>query len=135
MSSVAMALAGFNVTIGGQTADPGLLNKWLIANGGYICLDNLCWNLKLDAPNALAPDRVVSLGEPLTPTVEGLQKLVDSGLVNIVHVNNQSHFVLVTDIDKDGTVTVLDPFYNTTTYAYKGLHDILLYDMELPKSL
>jgi hypothetical protein len=33
MSSVAMALAGYNITIKGQIATPGTLNQWLVQNG------------------------------------------------------------------------------------------------------
>lgn len=34
MSSVAMALSGYNFTIAGQTITPGVLNDWLRKNNG-----------------------------------------------------------------------------------------------------
>lgn len=56
---------GFNISINGQVATPGSLNKWLVNNNGYHCIDNICWNLALDAPDRIAPNRIRSLGEPL----------------------------------------------------------------------
>ena len=41
MSSIAMALNHYNISIDGRPADPGTLNQWLKNNGGYLSNDEL----------------------------------------------------------------------------------------------
>jgi hypothetical protein len=43
MSDVAMALATLNTNINGELANPGNLNQWLTANGGYADTDLIIW--------------------------------------------------------------------------------------------
>jgi len=129
MSSLAMALAGYNVTIKGDTITPRTLNDWLMRNKGYHCISGICFNLVLDAPNRIAPTKVKSLGEPLTPFMESLVKLVESGFTVLAHVRHQGHFVLVTGFRKPNLFVVQDPDFDKTTYTYEEIHDILLYDI------
>jgi len=129
MSSVSMVLAGFNITIDGMISTPQTLNMWLRKNNGYICLDGDCCNLILDAPNKIAPTKIRSLGEPMTPFLPTLQKMVDMGLIVIAHVRDRTHFVLITGYEQPDIFNVNDPAYPTATYRYSEIHDILLYDI------
>eukprot|EP01125_Pyxidicula_operculata_P012030 TRINITY_DN3941_c0_g1_i1.p1 TRINITY_DN3941_c0_g1~~TRINITY_DN3941_c0_g1_i1.p1 ORF type:complete len:188 (-),score=29.29 TRINITY_DN3941_c0_g1_i1:17-580(-) len=128
MSCVSMALAGFNITIDGQVSTPETLNNWLRKNNGYVCLGGDCCNLVLDAPNRIAPLQVKSLGEPLTPFLPTLQKMVQDGLIVIAHVRNRSHFVLLTGVVLPSSFLVNDPGFDQKIYHYSDIHDILLYD-------
>jgi len=129
MSSVAMALAGYNITIDGEVPTPKNLNNWLKKNDGYHCISGICYNLVLDAPDRISPGHVKSLGEPPVPFLDSLVRLVKSNFVVIAHVKDQHHFVLVTGFQAPNIFTILDPFYPQTTYQYEEIHDILLYDM------
>eukprot|EP01127_Copromyxa_protea_P009679 TRINITY_DN2297_c0_g1_i2.p1 TRINITY_DN2297_c0_g1~~TRINITY_DN2297_c0_g1_i2.p1 ORF type:complete len:150 (-),score=37.16 TRINITY_DN2297_c0_g1_i2:63-512(-) len=131
MSCVSMALAGYNITIDGQTSNPGTLNAWLRANDGYECAGGDCCNLILDAPTRISP-RIRSLGEPLVPSLETLVSWVKSGYITIIHVRNQHHFVLVTDFKAPDVFVVNDPGFDQTEYHYSDIHDILLYTIVTP---
>jgi hypothetical protein len=57
--------------------------------------------------------------------------LVESDdFVVVAHVHNQSHFVLLTGYEAPDTFYCNDPFYNTTSYLYSDIHDILLYNIQ-----
>lgn len=62
MSSLAMALAGFQIHVGGKLSTPHTLNQWLRENNGYHCIGSDCANLVLNAPEAVAPKRIKCLG-------------------------------------------------------------------------
>jgi len=134
MSAVAMALNGKNVLINGDKATPGTLNAYLHNNGGYLCLGGDCNNLKLDAPNALSqPNYSITFisenQKPSYPTLQGY--IMSTDLVSIGHVLNNTHFVLLIgwDTTQPNTFLVNDPAYNTTTYNYGDISDVLLYVM------
>jgi len=131
MSCVAMALAGFKLSINGSLVTPGSLNTWLRGNNGYTCIAGDCCNLILSAPNGLAPKRVRCLGEPQTPFLPTLVKMIRSGIIVLLHVTNPQphHFVLVTGFQAPNLFIVNDPFYPRTSYSYEEVHDVLLYDM------
>lgn len=133
MSSVAMGLTGLGVP--GLT--PGIFNAWLEAHHGYTCAAGDCNNLVLGAPANLT-HRVVLVGEKEKPSVEvlraGLARGDATGLPSflyIAHVHNRGHFVLLTapDDSSPGSTSfrVNDPFYNTTTYDYAQIADIITY--------
>jgi len=126
-----MSLAGHGIALQGKLPTPGSLNKWLQSTDGYECLDGDCCNLILDAPANIAPTRIRSLGEPLVPFYHTLERLVLDGLIVIAHVRDRHHFVLLTGIDHQNPEAFLvnDPGYNQTSYFYKDIHDVILYDM------
>jgi len=127
MSSVSMVIAGYNISIDGEVSTPKTLNQWLRKNNGYTCMDGDCCNLVLNAPDRIAPTQIKSLGEPLTPALNDLVKMVSQGEIAIAHVRNRTHFVLLTGFTQPDIFTVLDPAYPATTYTYDEIHDILLY--------
>ena len=127
MSCVAMALAGYNLTLPGQQSPPtpGSLNKWLTQNHGYHCDGGNCNNLVLDAPDLITAGMMRVVGEwggrccggdaakpPLETIKSGLATASDRHLVFIAHVHNNHHFVLLTGWDDDQSMfTALDPNY------------------------
>jgi len=131
MSCVAMALAGHGITIEGKVATPGSLNKWLQAKNGYECLDGDCCNLILNAPEALAPNRIRCLGEPQVPFFSTLKKFVMDGLSVLAHVRHQHHFVLLLGMDptQEQSFVVNDPGFNQHSYNYSDIHDVIVYDI------
>jgi len=133
MTSVSMAIAGYNISIDGAVSNPKVLNDWLRKNNGYICLAEVdCCNLELAAPDRISPMHIKSMGEPLTPNLLALQKLIDDQFVVVAHVRNQTHFVLVTSYSQPNIFHVLDPNYPVSTYLYSEIHDILLYQFSFP---
>jgi len=131
MTSLSMALAGFKFTINGSLINPLLLNQWLRLTSGYHCDAGDCCNLVLNAPNQLNQARIRSLGEPQTPFLSTLTKMVSNGLIVLAHVpfDHPHHFVLLTGFKAPSTFSVNDPFYPRTTYDYNEIHDVLLYDI------
>ena len=131
MSCVAMALAGYNLTLpGGTVPTPGALNGWLAANHGYTCLDHNCNNLVLSSPDVITDGRMRLIGEwggeccggdaakpPLATLQADLADTSDRHLVYIAHVKDNHHFVLLTGWDAAAQAfTVHDPFYPARTY-------------------
>lgn len=148
MSCVAMALAGYNLTLPGEHSPPtpGSLNAWLVANNGYRCDGGDCNNLVLDAPDILTGGHMQLIGEwggrccggdAAKPTAEriqeGLALASDRHLIFIAHVHASGHFVLLTSWDPAvGKFATLDPFYATMHYAYSEISDVLMYSVFPP---
>jgi hypothetical protein len=129
MSCVASAIAAAGITINGQTVDPASLNAWLVANGGYICIDNFCSNLNLTRVDDVAPGRIMWLGEPFKPSFKELVFAASNNILFILHVRNKSHFVALVGYDSqlDGTLYVMDPYYSVDSYSYDDVADVLIY--------
>ena len=129
MTSVAMALSGFNIKINGEIPTPRVLNKWLRENDGYVCINGNCNNLVLNSINKISP-KVRSLGEPQTPFIETLQSfIVNDGLSLMAHVRNRHHFVLITGVNDENSFLVNDPNYDVKSYEYDEISDLLVYDI------
>lgn len=67
MSSVSMALASLGVKIHNNDVNPGSLNEWLRSNAGYVCIDEDCCNLVLDAPSKIPGSPLRLIGEKPKP--------------------------------------------------------------------
>jgi len=120
MSSTAMAINGFNITIEGQMSNPGVLNAWLRANHGYVGTDMLDEDVvpqinssRIDWPDdAMHPKNDL----PFSTIVNYLEKYRPV----IANVNEGRHFVLVVGYDLvDGdTLYINDPGRARDTYSY-----------------
>lgn len=100
MSCVAMGLTGT-----GHSYNPGTLNKWLTANGGY-------------SGPGLNPDSVGPLGlswEGKYSKSEIKAKL-DAGKVVAVNVNGGKHWVLAHSYSGDN-INVNDPYFDKGSYS------------------
>lgn len=128
MTSVTMALAGLGVAINDMPAQPGRMNAWLEAHDGYMCAAGDCNNLVLDAPSKLSKELQL-VGEIEKPPVsEIVANLTMHDMIYIAHVRDRTHFVLLTGWDGDAQAfTVNDPFYNSTTYSWDSIADIIIY--------
>ena len=149
MTCIAMALAGYNISLPGsrEPPTPGTLNAWLASNGGYQCDSGDCNNLVLDAVDRLSEGLMHVVGEwggtccggnaskPSQALMqEGLDpNRTDRHLVFLAHVQNSGHFVLVTAWDASrAKFEVLDPFYATSHYAYADMSDVIIYSVFPP---
>jgi len=132
MSSVAMALNGQGFKIEGYIPIyPGTFNAWLKTHDGYVCIDGFCSNLKLDSPNRIATG-ITFVSETMKPTLTTLTAYVTKqSPIVIAHVQNKTHFVLLTGYDTTNSTTfyVNDPLYDRSFYDYSEMADLILYDM------
>jgi len=104
----------------GLNTDPGQLNTWLKANGGYADGCDLYWG------------KVDSLGKT---RCQGFQSgtyaqacsWISSGYGVILNVENGGHWVLGTGCDGKGNVYVNDPGYNRSYYPYTQVVNRVVY--------
>ena len=133
MTCISMAMDAFGYKIQGESVNPGILNSWLVENGGYMCLDGNCNNLDLvQIEEIVASGRIKFLGEIFKPNFNAstLVKALALDIVVIAHVRNKTHFVLLDGAtDKGESFSVLDPFYNTSIYTYESISDVIMYSM------
>ena len=54
---------------------------------------------------------------------------VSNSAIDCCADRNQTHFVLLTGVNDTDTFNVNDPFYNSTTYTYDEIHDIIMYNV------
>ena len=101
MSSAAMALSGI-----GKSYNPGTLNTWLKANGGYVSGNLYVWA------------SVNKLGMTFKGFVSNseIKRNLDSKNIVILNVHNGGHWVLATGYSGDN-ILVNDPGYSTTSYS------------------
>jgi len=112
---------------------PGTLNAWLRNNQGYTCIDGDCDNLVLNAPNQIEPGRVSFISEAEKPSLTTMKANVAAGNpVQVAHVRNNTHFVLVIGYDtvNETTFYVNDPGFSLPSYDYSEMSDLLLYTMK-----
>lgn len=116
-----------------DSINPGSLNSWLKSNKGYLCIDGDCNNLRLDAPDKLST-RITLQGESPKPSAKAMQASLKTGdTIYIAHVHDSGHFVLVTGWnDTVSGVNVNDPFYNSTSYPYDQVSDVISYGVSPP---
>ncbi len=131
MTSLTMGLRDLGLFINNTELDPGVMNNWLQANEGYVCLDGDCNNLVLDAPERIPGSPLVFLGENPKPPAAELQAWADSGTeIVLLHVHNSGHFVLLRPGQSPGgpdTFNVLDPFFDVSVYPYANISDVIHY--------
>lgn len=130
MTSLAMGLHSLGLWINDKEVDPGVLNAWLQANDGYVCAAGDCNNLRLDAPERLPGSPLVFEGEKEKPALDILAAWADSALeIVLAHVRNNHHFVLLLPSPQaaTGVFNVLDPGYNSSTYHYDNISDVIRY--------
>jgi len=78
----------------------------------------------------LNPSAIRFISEKEKPDIRTMQAWIRGGQPEIIaHVRDNSHFVLVIGFDRqvDTIFYVNDPFYNTTTYNYSDMSDLILY--------
>jgi len=112
MSSVAMALGGI-----GKNYNPGTLNTWLKANGGYVSGDLLVWGA------------VGKLGLSYQGKITNAQvpANVNAGHIVVLNVHNGGHWVLATSMASGSVANVHDPGYSTTQYSTSEVVGAALY--------
>ena len=122
MSSVSMALNGNNITIEGETiANPGTLNSWLRAHGGYDSDNDFEENV---LPKISKPGSVIWPKDGMHKTndleLEQVQLFIEQGRVMIANVLNGTHFVLVEGWDSlnSDCMFVNDPGFTRNNYSY-----------------
>lgn len=123
MTSVSMAIAGYNIPIDGQVSTPETLNVWLQNNNGYVPGTS---DLIEDSLNNLPQNRVVWPIDGMHTTndisIETIRAYVQDKprRVAIANVMQGEHFVLVVDVLNDmDTLLVNDPgqFHNYYSYS------------------
>ena len=72
MTSLTMALNGMGLYIHDKQLDPGVLNKWLQENSGYVCDAGDCNNLVLDAPERIPGSPLIFVNESEKPDLNTL---------------------------------------------------------------
>ena len=108
MSSVSSALASLGKTVNGKTANPGTLNEFLRANGGY--QGNLfVWG-------AVSRFGLSYQGQPTSAT--DIKNHICANRVVILNVNNGGHWVLATGYDDASGYSVMDPGFSKSTYGF-----------------
>lgn len=138
MSSTSMALNGSGVRVGENGTNPGSLNAWLRANGGYTSGDDFIESAlpKLDPSRVSWPKDAMHTTNDLS--VETVRSYLSASppRVVIANVMKGRHFVLVVgwhDGDND-TLLVNDPGFDRGNYSYSS--DVVgwrIFDMQGPR--
>ena len=104
ITSVTMMLRYYGID-----TDPGALNSWLNANGGYAYGDQLIWG----AITTYTGGRVAFSGW-LGPDLDLIHVELDAGrpVVAEVSLGGNQHFILLTGYSTDGGLTANDPWFN-----------------------
>jgi Peptidase_C39 like family len=92
----------------GMNTDPGAINAWLTANGGYAYDDQLIW----DAVSRYSGGRVGFSGW-LGADLGAIQAELEAGrpVVAEVRLGGNQHFVLVTGYTTEGGIVINDPWF------------------------
>ncbi|MDQ6884716.1 MAG: C39 family peptidase [Candidatus Dormibacteraeota bacterium] len=103
ITSVTMMLRYYGIN-----TDPGAINSWLSANGGYAFGDQLIW----DSITAYTGGRVTFSGW-LGPDLDVIHNELDAGrpVVAEVSLYGNQHFVLLTGYSTEGGLTANDPWF------------------------
>lgn len=144
MSSLAMVLSGVGVLVPAPAAGPSgprevspnpqSLNTWLLGHAGYTCIDGDCNNLVLDAVSRMNAS-IQLVGESEKPPIEEVRRGLDNGTIAwLAHIPTLKHFVLLTAYDAatPDAFAVNDAFYNSTSYLWENISDILTYRIPPP---
>jgi hypothetical protein len=103
ITAVAMMLRYYGID-----TDPGALNAWLTANGGYAYDDQLIW----DAVTNYSADQV-AFSAWLGPDLNAIRTELDAGrpVVAEVRLGGNQHFVLLTGYTTEGGLLINDPWF------------------------
>src|SRR5689334_16401402 len=95
----------------GMNTDPGALNSWLTANGGYAFDDGLLW----DAITRYTGGRV-AFSQWTGPDLGLIQSELDAGrpVVAEVLLYGNQHFVLITGYTRNAGFEINDPWFGDT---------------------
>ncbi|HKV31290.1 MAG TPA: C39 family peptidase [Candidatus Dormibacteraeota bacterium] len=106
ITAVAMMLRYYGIN-----TDPGALNAWLTANGGYAYDDQLIW----DAVTTYSAGQV-AFSAWLGPDLNAIQNELDAGrpVVAEVRLGGNQHFVLLTGYATEGGLLINDPWFADT---------------------
>ena len=131
MSSTSMGIAGAGISIEGSDSNPGSLNSWLKANGGYQN-NNL---IETVVPN-IDPSRIFWPADAMHKTndlpYDTVAQFIRDGRIVIGNVMNGGHFVLLVGYSTDGdTLMVNDSGFNTESYSYsRDIVGYRIFDMK-----
>jgi Peptidase_C39 like family len=103
ITSVTMMLRYYGIN-----TDPGVLNQWLINDGGYAFDDQLIWN----AITSYTAGRV-AFSQWTGPDLGLIQGELDAGrpVVAEVQLGGNQHFVLITGYTADAGLQINDPWF------------------------
>ncbi|WP_157729582.1 C39 family peptidase [Tumebacillus algifaecis] len=119
VTSVAMALKHKGITVSGSAADPGKLNTWLKANGGYSG-NLLVWGAVPKLSSKISFQGRYTGGTSVTAA--NLRSYLDAGNKAVIaQVRSGSHWVLLTGHNGGTTFYANDPGYSTTSYTYSTM--------------
>ena len=106
----------------GVSTNPGALNQWLIANGGYVSQDLLVWGAV--AQYAQSQGVNVSYTGWEADSVPLIESSLAAGnpVIAQVTLDGNMHFVLITGLGPGGALWINDPWYgdHTTFQARYG---------------
>ncbi len=106
----------------GVSTNPGALNQWLIANGGYVSQDLLVWGAV--AQYAQSQGVKVSYTGWEADSVPLIESSLAAGnpVIAQVTLDGNMHFVLITGLGPGGALWINDPWYgdHTTFQARYG---------------
>ena len=131
MSSVSMALNGTGIPINTTTpSDPGTLNAWLRANGGY---DNSNDLIETKVPE-ISPDRIAwpddGMHKANDLSIAEVRDFLDEGRIVILNVMNGEHFVLCVGVDADSSLYLVnDSGFTRGNYSYGEVVGYRIFDM------
>jgi hypothetical protein len=117
-----MALGGHSIDVDTQSSNPGVLNKWLQQNAGYV---QGTADLKESAVPHIAPRRIAYVGPLFNNTAMSpaqIKRALDTrNRVVIFNVMHGHHFVLATGYthDSDDVFYVHDPGFTKSTYSLR----------------
>ncbi|EDQ92457.1 uncharacterized protein MONBRDRAFT_22141 [Monosiga brevicollis MX1] len=122
MSSTSMALNSAGISIDGNAANPGTLNAWLKANGGYVDGEDMDEAVvpKIDPARITWPSDGMHTSQDLTHNL--LRSYLAQNRTVIANVLQGHHFVLAVGFSyhDDDVVFVNDPGFETTQYSMKN---------------
>ena len=97
----------------GINTNPGALNAWLTANGGYAYGDQLIW----DAVTRYSSGRVAFSGWT-GPDLGAIEAELDAGrpVVAEVRLGGNQHFILLTGYTADGGLVLNDPWFGDSVH-------------------
>eukprot|EP00762_Andalucia_godoyi_P001393 ANDGO_04905.mRNA.1 hypothetical protein SAMD00019534_067540 len=119
MSSTSMAIGYHQITIDGQTSNPGTFNAWLKANGGYDSSNDFEETVVGKLNPSIQYVGPIHSGDALSR--QDIQKMIANDKVALIfNVDQGHHFVLGTgwDSTNQDLFYVNDPGFDRAAYNY-----------------
>lgn len=130
MTSIAMALMTYEISVDTSGTNPSNLNRWLTSHHGYADDDLIRWNSVCWLTNSRG--QRMCLYEYVTSLpIETLQKYIDLGMPVIININHGTHWVLVVAYDQlnPDTLYVNDPYFDVDSYSYATVLKFVVYEI------